>query len=160
MTIKENEKVPDVAVNVVGPDGPMATTSKEIFAGTKAVLFSVPGAFTPTCSARHLPGFIEHVQAFREKGIGVIACVSVNDAFVMQAWANKADAGDTVLMIGDGNSDFVRALGLDVDQSSRGMGTRASRSAMIINDGIVEKIFVEPQGSFGISSAESVLNEL
>ena len=160
MSIAEMETLPDVAVTVVGPDGQMATTTQSLFSSTKAVLFSVPGAFTPTCSARHVPGYIEKAEDFRALGIGLIACVSVNDAFVMEAWAQSTGAQNAVTMIADGNGTFVKALGLDVDQSERGMGLRAKRSAMIVEDGVVQKLFIEPPGSFGVSSAESVLSAL
>ena len=160
MTIAETEKLPDVAVTIVGPEGQMATTTHALFGATKAVLFSVPGAFTPTCSARHVPGYIEKAEDFRGKGVGLIACVSVNDAFVMEAWAKSTGAKDAITMIADGNGTFIRAVGLDVDQSERAMGLRAMRSAMIVDDCVVQKFFIEPQGSFGVSSAENVLSAL
>jgi len=158
--ITVTEKIPDIAISVVDSSGRQTMTTNEIFSAKKAVVFTVPGAFTPTCSARHLPGFIEHAEAFKAKGIDLIACLSVNDAFVMEAWAINVGSCDDVLMIADGNAELVRALDLDDDQSLLGMGMRARRSAMIIRDSIVESVFVEPKGSFGISSAESVLKAL
>ncbi len=160
MTISVGRKIPDTAVDVTGPDEPMATATPVIFLATKAVVFTVPGAFTLTCSARHLPGYVEKAHDFRRKGVGLIACVSINDIFVMQAWADKTKVGDAVLMVADGNGTFIRGLGLDADQSDRGMGMRAQRAAMILDDGVVTDLFIEPQGSFGVSSAESVLAAL
>ena len=157
MTIAVGGKLPDAPVYIIGPNGPMATTTIDLFSGKKAILFSVPGAFTPTCSARHLPGFMEKAGDFCSKGVNIVACVSINDAFVMEAWANKVDVGDAVLMVADGNGDFANALGLDVDQSTQGMGNRAQRAAMILDDCVVTNLFIEPQGSFGVSSAENVL---
>ena len=160
MTIEIGDALPDVSLRYVGSDGPAAATIGELITGKRAVLFTVPGAFTPTCSAKHLPGYIEKAQALRDAGIDLIACVSVNDAFVMGAWAKTSDAGDSVMMIADGNGDFVRATGLDVDQTERGMGLRAQRAALVVDDGVVTHLFVEPKGSFGVSSAESVLAAL
>lgn len=160
MTIAVGESAPNVRVNVAGPEGPVSEATGDLVSGKKVVLFTVPGAFTPTCSAKHLPGFMDKAKDFQEKGVGLIACVSVNDAFVMQAWATAVGVGDSVMLIADGNAEFVKALGLDVDQSERGMGIRARRAAMVLDDGVVTHLFVEPKGSFGVSSAESVLAAL
>ena len=160
MSIAETEKLPDVGVSIIGPGGQRETTTRALFSSIKAVLFSVPGAFTPTCSARHVPGYIEKADEFHTLGVDLIACVSVNDVFVMEAWAKSTGAKNAVTMVADGNGTFTKALGLDVDQSERGMGLRAKRSAMIVDDGVVQKLFIEPSGSFGVSSAENVLGAL
>ncbi|NKB44037.1 MAG: redoxin family protein [Alphaproteobacteria bacterium] len=160
MSIVVGESLPEVATFVVKPDGPMATSTGQVFANKRAVLFAVPGAFTPTCSARHLPGFVEKADVIFDKGVDLIACVSVNDAFVMAAWAGRHDAGKAITMIADGNGTFVRAIGLDRDMSERGMGYRSQRFAMVLADGVVEQLFVESAGGYGISSAENVLSHL
>ena len=139
---------------------PQPVSSAEFFAGKRVALFSVPGAFTPTCSAKHLPGFVEKADALKAKGIDVIACTAVNDAFVMGAWGKASGVEDKVTMLADGNGDFVKAVGLEMDGSKFGMGARGQRFAMIVNDGKVEHLFVEAPGEFRVSSAEYMLEQL
>ena len=160
MSIVVGEPVPDVAIFLASPDGPVAASTGSVFANKHVVLFAVPGAFTPTCSAKHLPGFVEKADAIYAKGIDLIACVSVNDAFVMAAWVAQHDVGESIAMSGDGNGAFVQAMGLDRDMSERGMGYRSQRFAMVIKDGVVEKSFVESPGGYSVSSAENVLSQL
>ena len=142
------------------PDGPQKTSTREVFGSGRSVLFAVPGAFTPTCSARHLPGFVEKADAIRAKGVDRIASVSVNDAFVMQAWGEQAGAGEAVMMLADGNGEFARALGLTMDGTGFGMGERSQRYAMVIEDGRVTALDVEAPGAFEVSSAEHVMTRL
>jgi len=139
--------------------GPQPVNTTDYFAGRKIVLFSVPGAFTPTCSAYHLPGFVEHANEFSAKGIDAIACMAVNDVFVMHAWGNSANA-DGIDMLADGNADFAEALGLASDASAFGMGKRSKRFALVADDGIVTHLMIEAPGEFRVSSAESVLSQL
>jgi peroxiredoxin len=160
MPIQEGEKIPSIKLKVM-KDGQMQDlTTDEIFAGKKVVLFAVPGAFTPTCSAKHLPGFVEHAAAIRAKGVDSIVCTSVNDAFVMDAWGRDRSAGDKVLMLADGNGDLARALGLDFDGSGIGFGLRSQRYALIAEDGVVRKLAVEKPMQFEVSSAEKILEAL
>jgi len=140
-------------------EGPKPVTTPEWFGGRRVVLFSVPGAFTPTCSAKHLPGFVEQAAAIKAKGVDAIGCVAVNDVFVMNAWG-KASGSPDIDMLADGNGGFARALGLELDAKAYGMGTRGQRFALIANDGVVEKVFVEAPGEFRVSSAEHVLGAL
>jgi peroxiredoxin len=135
-------------------------TTEQLFAGKKVVLFSVPGAFTPTCDARHLPGFIKHAADFKAKGVDTVACMAVNDVFVMKAWGQASAAEDKVLMLADGNGDYARALGLDFDASKFGMGTRSQRFAIVVDDGVAKQVLVEAPGDFKVSSAEHVLSQL
>jgi Peroxiredoxin len=160
MTIAVGDKIASVTLMEMRDGAPRALKTEELFAGKKAVLFAVPGAFTPTCSAKHLPGFIYHAPAFAAKGIDIIACVSVNDAFVMGAWGNSAGAGDKIVMLADGNGDFTRALGLESDATKYGMGIRSQRYAMLLDDGTVKKLFIEAPGAFEVSSAEHVLTQI
>ncbi|MEP7004820.1 MAG: peroxiredoxin, partial [Sphingomonas bacterium] len=134
--------------------------SDEYFKGRKVALFSVPGAFTPTCSAKHLPGYLEKAEDLKAKGVDEIACTSVNDAFVMDAWGKSANAGDAVTMLADGNGTFAEAVGLTMDGSKFGLGKRGQRYSMVVNDGVVEQLNVEAPGEFNVSSAEHMLNEL
>ncbi len=159
MTIAVGDKLPDVKLVKATDNGPDAVQSSEFFAGKKVALFSVPGAFTPTCSAKHLPGFVEKAGALKDKGIDEIACTSVNDAFVMGAW-NKAAGSSDVTMLADGNGDFAKAVGLTMDGSGFGMGTRGQRYSMVVNDGVVEQLNVEAPGDFNVSSAEHMLGQL
>lgn len=152
-------QLPDVTVMVARPNGPVATSTGPLFASGKAVLFAVPGAYTPTCSARHLPGFMAKAPDLRAKGVELIACVSVNDAFVMAAWAKKHAVSDEITMLADGNGAFTQAVGLGCDMSERGMGLRSQRYAMIVQEGIVKDLFIESPGGFGVSSAEYVLSK-
>ena len=158
MTIKIGDTVPDVSINTL-KDGIQAVDTSSFFSGRKSVLFAVPGAFTPTCSAKHLPGYIKHTQDFAAKGYD-IACLSVNDAFVMQAWGESQGCPAEISMLADGNGAFVKALGLELDATAFGMGLRAKRFAMLVDDGIVTQLFVEAPGEFDVSSAESVLSAL
>ncbi len=158
MTIQIGDTIPDVSINAV-KDGIQAVNTVDFFAGRKTVLFAVPGAFTPTCSAKHLPGYIEHAKAFAAKGYD-IACLSVNDAFVMQAWADSQSCPAEITMLADGNGVFVKSLGLELDATGFGMGLRAKRFAMLVDDGKITQLFVEAPGEFDVSSAESVLSAL
>jgi len=160
MPIEVGAKIPDVTVKTM-KDGQMQDVSTAaLFAGKKSVLFAVPGAFTPTCSKQHLPGFVEQAGALRAKGVDQVVCTSVNDAFVMDAWGQDKGAGDDVLMLADGNGDLARALGLDFDGSGIGFGVRSQRYAAVVEDGVVKALFVEQPMKFEVSSAESVLASL
>lgn len=159
MTIETGHSVPDATFMTMGEDGPAPMSSSDLFAGKRVVLFAVPGAYTPTCSAKHLPGFKYHAEALKAKGVDTVACTSVNDVFVMDAWGKAQEAGD-VVMLADGNGDFAKAIGLEMDASGFGMGTRSQRYAMVVNDGTVEHLFVEGPGEFKVSSAEHVLENL
>jgi peroxiredoxin len=141
-------------------DGPQPITAEAIFKGVKAVLFAVPGAFTPTCSAKHLPGFKEHVADFRAKGVDKLVCISVNDVFVMGAWGKDQGVGDDVLLIADGNGEFTKAVGLELDGARFGMGLRSQRYAMLVDDGVVKELFVEAGGEFRVSSADYMLEHI
>jgi peroxiredoxin len=144
----------------MGPDGPMNVTAAELLGKGRVVLFSVPGAFTPTCDAKHLPGFIEKASALRAKGVDRIVCLAVNDVFVMNAWGKSAGSGDRVVMAADGNGDYTRALGLELDARGHGLGMRGQRFALVIEDGVVRQVHVEAPGEFKVSSAEHILAEL
>jgi peroxiredoxin len=144
----------------MGKDGPMNVSAGELLGKGRVVLFSVPGAFTPTCSAKHLPGFIEQAAALRAKGVAKIVCLAVNDVFVMNAWGKSAGAGDDIVMAADGNGDYSRALGLELDARGHGMGMRGKRFALVIEDGVVRQVHVEAPGEFKVSSAEYVLSQL
>ena len=159
MPIQVGERIPSVTLTTMGEQKPQPITTEEIFADRKVVLFSVPGAFTPTCSARHLPGFIDLAGDFRAHGIDTIACVAVNDVFVMDAWGKNAGADD-ILMLADGNAEFAHALGLEMDATAFGMGVRSQRFALVAEDGVVTRLFVEGPGEFRVSSAENVLAKL
>ena len=159
MTISVRDKLPDVKLVKATQDGPEAVQSAEYFAGKRVALFSVPGAFTPTCSAKHLPGFVEKASEIKAKGVDEIACTAVNDPFVMKAWGAASGSAD-VTMLADGNGDFAKALGLTMDGSGFGLGTRGQRFAMVVNDGVVEQLHVEAPGDFKVSSAEYVLEQL
>jgi peroxiredoxin len=158
MTIKVGDKVPAVKVKQMTPEGMKDIDTGEFFKGKKVVLFALPGAFTPTCSAKHLPGFVE--KESRGKGVDVIACLSVNDAFVMNAWGKEQKADGKVQMLADGNGDFTRAVGLELDGSGYGLGKRSQRYAMVVQDGVVKALNVEKPGSFEVSSAEAILKAL
>lgn len=159
MTIKVGERVPDVTLYHMGDNGPEAVSTGELFSGKKVVLFALPGAYTPTCSAAHLPGFVVNADKLKAKGVDTIACLSVNDAFVMGAWG-KVQNADDVLMLADGSGDFTQAVGLELDLTSRGMGVRSQRYAMIVDDGVVTELAVEEGGAFEVSSAEAMLAKL
>ena len=160
MTITVGDALPDVTFMTIGADGPGPIATAQAFSGKRVALFAVPGAFTPTCSAKHLPGFIEKADALKAKGIDVIACTSVNDVFVMDAWAKDQNAGEAVLMLADGNGAFAEAIGLELDGSGFGMGKRSQRYAMVVKDGVVEKLYVEEPGDFRVSSADHMLADL
>ena len=160
MAIGVGDKIPSGALAKMGAEGPGSVTTEELFGGKKVVLFAVPGAFTPTCSAKHLPGFIEQAAAIKAKGVDEIICTAVNDVFVMGAWGEAQGAAGKVRMLADGNGDLATALGLTMDGTGFGMGQRGQRFAMILNDGKVEKLLVEPGPGLTVSSAESVLENL
>jgi peroxiredoxin len=160
MTIKVGDTLPEATFKTMGEDGPKAVTTDELFKGKRVGVFAVPGAFTPTCSARHLPGFRDEAAALKAKGLDAIVCVSVNDVFVMDAWGKNQSVGDTVTMLADGNGDFTRALGLDMDGSKFGMGLRSQRYSMVVKDGVVESLNVEQPGQFEVSSADYMLAAL
>ncbi|MEK9671869.1 MAG: peroxiredoxin [Rhodospirillaceae bacterium] len=160
MTIGVGDKIPEVTLFQMTDDGPAGITSSEIFSGKKVAIFGVPGAFTPTCSAKHLPGFIGKAADFKKKGIDQIVCLSVNDAFVMGAWGKDQKAGDKVLLVGDGSADFTKATGLELDLGPRGLGLRCQRFAMVVDNGVVKSIEIDAAGTFEKTSAESVLASL
>ena len=160
MSISVGDKLPGTTFIKATADGPQPVNSNEFFAGRKIALFSVPGAFTPTCSARHLPGFVERAEELRAKGVDEIACTAVNDAFVLAAWARSAGAEDKVTMLADGNGDFAEALGLTMDGSKFGLGKRGSRWSAIVEDGVVRELNVEEPGAFSVSSAEFLVGQL
>jgi len=160
MTIKAGERMPPGKFKVMGENGPQDLSTTQLFDGKRVVLFSVPGAFTPTCSAKHLPGYVEQVARLRGKGVDAIACMSVNDVFVMNAWGKSAGVGDQIKMLADGNGDYARALGLELDATGFGMGHRGQRFAIIVDNGVATKVFVEAPGEFKVSAAEHVLGQL
>ena len=159
MTIVVGDRIPDSVLTRMTEQGPQPVSTNDYFGGKKVVLFSVPGAFTPTCSAQHLPGYVDHVADFVARGVDAIACVAVNDVFVMHAWGKNANA-DGIDMLADGNGDLAVALGLELDASAFGMGKRSQRFALIADDGVVTDLMVEAPGEFRVSSAESVLAAL
>jgi peroxiredoxin len=159
MAINVGDRLPDVPLTVATPDGPEQTTSTDFFAGRRVALFAVPGAYTPTCSARHLPSYVEKASDLKGKGVDDIACISVNDAFVMSAW-NKSDGSEDITMLADGNGEFSEAIGLSMDASKFGMGKRSQRYSMVVNDGVVEQLNVEAPGEYRASSAETLLEQL
>ena len=160
MTIKVGDRIPTASLKHMTADGMQTITTDQLFKGKKVVLFALPGAFTPTCSAKHLPGFVQNAETIKGKGVDTIACLSVNDAFVMNAWGKDQKVGDKVLMLADGNADFSKAVGLTMDGTGYGMGTRAQRYAMVVQDGVVKALNVEAPGAFEVSSAESILKAL
>jgi peroxiredoxin len=160
MAIKVGDKIPAVELKTMASDGMKTVSTDEIFKGKKVVLFALPGAFTPTCSAKHLPGFVQQADKIKAKGVDTIACLSVNDAFVMDAWGKSQNTGEKILMLADGNGDFSKAVGLTMDGTGYGMGLRASRYAMLVDDGTVKVLNIEAPGAFEVSSAEAVLKLL
>ncbi len=160
MTISVGDTLPEATFMEMTADGPQPVASADYFKGRRVALFSVPGAFTPTCSARHLPGFVDNIDALKAKGIDEVASTAVNDAFVMGAWGKQANADGKVTMLADGNGDFAKAVGLTMDGSKFGLGTRGSRWSMVVNDGKVEQLHVEEGGAFEVSSAEYLLGKL
>ena len=159
MAIQVGDRIPDVQLSIATPDGPQPTGSADFFAGKRVALFAVPGAFTPTCSARHLPSYVEKAGELKGKGIDEIACVSVNDPFVMSAWGER-DGSSDVTMLADGNGEFAEAAGLAMDGEKFGMGKRSQRYSMVVNDGVVEQLNVEGPGEYRASSAEYMLEQL
>ena len=159
MAIQVGERIPSMTLVKATADGPQPVGTDEFFAGRKVALFSVPGAFTPTCSARHLPSFVDKADELKAKGIDEIACTAVNDAFVLGAW-QKANEADDVTMIADGNGEFAQALGLTMDGSKFGMGTRGQRWSAVVDDGVVKQLNVEEPGGYGVSGAEHMLGQL
>ena len=160
MTIKVGDKLPQVNLMTTTAEGIAPTTVEDVFKGKRVGLFAVPGAFTPTCSAKHMPGFKAHAEDLKAKGLDAIACVSVNDAFVMKAWAKDQGVEGEIVMLADGNGDFTKALGLELDGSRFGMGARSLRYSLVANDGVVEQLNVEEGGEFKVSSAEYLLEHL
>jgi peroxiredoxin len=160
MTIKAGDRIPDGKLTLMGADRPENVTAHQLVSGKKVVLFSVPGAFTPTCDAKHLPGFVEKAGDLKAKGVDTVACMAVNDVFVMNAWGKAANVGDAIVMAADGNGDYARALGLELDARGAGMGMRGQRFALVIEDGIVKQVHVEAPGEFKVSSAEHVLGAI
>ena len=160
MSIKVGDKLPEATFMEMTADGPQPRTTEQVFGGKTIALFAVPGAYTPTCSARHLPGFVDKSGDLKSKGVDEIACTAVNDAFVMGAWGKSAGADEKVTMLADGNGDFAKAVGLTMDGSKFGLGTRGQRFSMIVKDGVVEDLNVEEPGDFKVSSAEYMLEKL
>ena len=159
MAIQVGDKLPDVPLTIASEDGPQPTTSGKYFQGKRVALFAVPGAFTPTCSARHLPSYVDKAEELKGKGVDEIACISVNDPFVMRAWGDRDGSGD-ITMLADGNGAFADAVGLTMDGSKFGMGKRSQRYSMIVDDGVVEQLNVEAPGEYRASSAEHMLEQL
>lgn len=160
MTIQVGDTLPAATLTTMTADGPGPVKTDEYFAGRKVIVFSVPGAFTPTCSAKHLPGFVEKIDEIKAKGVDDVVCFAVNDAFVMDAWGKSAGADGKVTMLADGNAEFTKALGLEMDASGFGMGTRSQRFSMIVDDGKVVALNVEEPGAFHVSSADYALSQL
>ena len=160
MTIKVGDKMPSGVLSHMTKDGPQKISTDQLFNGKKVVLFSVPGAFTPTCDAKHLPGYVQQTDALKAKGIDTVACMAVNDVFVMNAWGKASNVGDKVLMLADGNAEYSKALGLELNATGFGMGIRGQRFAIYADNGVVKGLYVEAPGEFKVSSAEHVLSKL
>lgn len=160
MTIRVGDPLPQTNLVKATPNGPEPVDTQSFFGGRRVALFSVPGAFTPTCSAKHLPGFVERAEELKAKGVDEVACTAVNDAFVLRAWAEQSGAEDQVTMLADGNGDFAEALGLTMDGSKFGLGKRGQRWSMIVEDGTVKELNVEEPGAFSVSSADHLLSKL
>jgi peroxiredoxin len=160
MAIKVGEKIPSMELSYKGPDGIQQIKTDDIFKGKTVVLFSVPGAFTPTCSAKHLPGFVQNADKIKAKGVARIVCTSVNDPFVMEAWGKDQKVGDKVFMLPDGSAKLAKALGMELDLVGRGLGVRGQRYAMVVKDGVVKSLHLDAPGQFEVSSAESVMKDL
>ena len=159
MTIKAGDKIPSIELKTMTSDGPDGITTDDLFNGKKVILFGLPGAFTPTCSAKHVPGYVQHADAIKAKGVDTIACISVNDAFVMGAWGKDQNVGDKVMMLADGSAEFTKAAGLELDLVDRGMGVRCQRFSMIVDNGVIQSINID-EGSFDKTSAEQALSDL
>ncbi|MEE2970837.1 MAG: peroxiredoxin [Pseudomonadota bacterium] len=160
MAIQVGDKIPSGTLTTMGPDGPGPLTTEEIFSGKKVVLFAVPGAFTPTCSVKHLPGYVQNADAIKAKGVDTVACLSVNDAFVMGAWAKDQAVGDKVLMLADGGAALTKSLDTVLDLTERGLGIRSRRYSMVVDDGVVSHFNLEEGGGFEVSDAETILGQL
>jgi glutaredoxin/glutathione-dependent peroxiredoxin len=160
MTINVGDKIPSVTLKHPSPEGPKEISTDELFRGKTVALFAVPGAFTPTCSQRHLPGYVDRAAEIKAKGVDLIACLSVNDAFVMGAWGKDQNAGDKVMMLADGSGDFTRAIGLELDATKAGLGKRSQRYSMLVDNGVVKALNIEKPGQFDVSSAEAMLKGL
>ncbi|MCH8060786.1 MAG: peroxiredoxin [Proteobacteria bacterium] len=160
MTVQLGDKMPSGSFGIMTDSGPGELSTDELYSGKKVVLISVPGAFTPTCSKNHLPGFIDQADALAAKGVDTIACMAVNDVFVMHAWGKDRGVGDKVIMLADGNGDYARALGLELDATGSGMGMRGQRFALIVDDGVATHVAVEAAGQFEVSKAEAILENL
>jgi len=160
MTIQVGDRLPSATLTTMTAEGPKPLTTSELCEGKKVVLFAVPGAFTPTCSVQHLPGYVDNTQSLKDKGVDTVACVSVNDPFVMGAWGKDREVGEDLMMLSDGNGDFTAAIGLEMDGSGFGLGTRSQRYAMIIDNGVVSTLNVESGPGLDVSSAETILSEL
>ena len=160
MTIKVGDPIPSATLKTPSPDGPKEITTDELFRGKKVALFAVPGAFTPACSQRHLPGFVEQADALKAKGVDLVACVAVNDVFVLGAWAREQKADGKVMMLADGSGDFTRALGLELDLTRGGLGRRSQRYSMLVDNGVIKALNVEKPGEYAVSSAEAMLEKL
>lgn len=158
--VKIGDAIPSMTLTAATPDGPKEVSTDEVFGGKKVVLFAVPGAFTPTCSMRHLPGFLENMDTLRARGVDSVACIAVNDPFVMQAWAKDQGVDGRITMLADGAGAFTKAMGLELDLTARGLGVRSQRYAMVAEDGRVTHLGVEAPGGFEVSTAESVLAQL
>src|SRR5947209_3234759 len=160
MTIQVGDKVPSATLKYLSPEGPKEVSSDELFRGKRVAVFAVPGAFTPTCSQRHLPGYVDRSGDIKTRGVDTIACVSVNDAFVMGAWGKEQNVGDKVMMLADGSGDFTKAVGLELDLTKGGLGVRSQRYSMLIDNGVVKQLNVEKAGQFEVSSADAMLKGL
>jgi peroxiredoxin len=160
MTIKVGDKIPSVTLYTMTKDGPKPVASDELFRGKKVAVFGLPGAFTPTCSAKHLPGFVKKAASLKKKGIDQIVCLAVNDAFVMGAWGKDQKVGSKVTMVADGSADFTKAAGLELDLTARGLGVRSQRFAMVVDKGVVKSLAIDPPGTFEKTSAEELLKQL
>ena len=159
MTIKAGDKIPSIELKTMTSDGPDGITTDDLFNGKKVILFGLPGAFTPTCSAKHVPGYVQYADAIKAKGVDTIACISVNDAFVMGAWGKDQNVGDKVMMLADGSAEFTKAAGLELDLVDRGMGVRCQRFSMIVDNGVIQSINID-EGTFDKTSAEQALSDL
>ena len=160
MTIEVGDKMPEGKFTTMTKDGPKKLTTEELFAGKTVVLFSVPGAFTPTCDAKHLPGFVALADEFKKKGVDTVACTAVNDVFVMNAWGKSGGVGDKILMLADGNAEYAKSLGLELDATGHGMGVRGKRFAIVAKDAVATHVLVEGPGEFKVSAADHVLKQL
>ena len=160
MTIKVGDNIPSVTMHMMGSEGPKAVTTDELFKGKKVALFGLPGAFTPTCSAKHLPGFVQNADKFKQKGVSDIVCLAVNDAFVMGAWGKDQKVGDKVKLVADGDANFTKAAGIELDLTGKGLGKRCRRFSMLVDNGVVKKLNLEEGGGFEVSSAEKLLDQI